>query len=557
MLFLKRLNLCAACVAGLIVASATLSTAQDLDDTLINFGDGAQWKCLGGQWTSKGEVGITPPDDPNLHSRAFYVARSFSDFTAEFEYNATYGPLGHGDAGLILRAQDGGHFYFVHFPWGGQSLRAKNYWGGIAKVSGDGYLRHIVYEDVPGVPSEVSRWFKVKVVAKGPSIRVWVNGRVAFEAHDETYRSGYIGLAGQGGYRFRNLRITGTATAPPAWDDNVRIHEPAFELPINSRTMPSGCVAPNGDILIGSGGELLRSTDKGRTWTRELFPARIHGVTDSGDTMFCDSKGRLLIFLWQKREDEQKTPSILISESMDSGKTWTHPVASRVAEGWPEDPATLGVFGPLCETADGTLLRFMLGGVNTQGQTYGDVRTWGAYSGAKGYCIRSTDGGKTWSAPIDLDWPSWNGKKPGDFPGSLDFTETTGIAIGNTVMVTVRPVYSTQMWQCWSYDAGKTWDAAVRTTFPGYAQSMLRTASGAILVAHRNPNYSVNVSRDDGINWDAGTVIDYPAWAMGCMIEVEPDVVLIVYMNAIRGDPMLAQRVRITAAGIEPLGIDE
>ena len=131
------------------------------------------------------------------------------------------------------------------------------------------------------------------------------------------------------------------------------------------------------------------------------------------------------------------------------------------------------------------------------------------------------------------------------------------MAIGNTVTVTIRPVYSHQMWQCWSYDAGKTWDAASRTTFPGYAQSMIRTASGAILVAHRNPNYSVNVSRDDGVNWDAGTVIDYPAWAMGCAVEVEPNVVLITYMNANRDAPLLAQRVRVTDQRIEPLGTDE
>ena len=86
---------------------------------------------------------------------------------------------------------------------------------------------------------------------------------------------------------------------------------------------------------------------------------------------------------------------------------------------------------------------------------------------------------------------------------------------------------------------------------------MIRTASGAIVVGHRNPNYSVNVSRDDGVNWDAGTVIDYPAWAMGCMIEVEPNVVLATYMNANQDRPLLAQRFRVTADRIEPLGPDE
>jgi hypothetical protein len=121
------------------------------------------------------------------------------------------------------------------------------------------------------------------------------------------------------------------------------------------------------------------------------------------------------------------------------------------------------------------------------------------------------------------------------------------------VTVLIRPIYSPTMWQCWSDDAGGHWDSASRTTFPGYAQSMIRTQSGAILVAHRYPHYSVHISRDKGLNWDEGTIIDYPAWAMGCMVEVEPDVVLCTYMNAERHMPLLAQLVRVTPEGIRPI----
>ena len=127
------------------------------------------------------------------------------------------------------------------------------------------------------------------------------------------------------------------------------------------------------------------------------------------------------------------------------------------------------------------------------------------------------------------------------------------MVIGNKVTVLIRPVYSPYMWQCWSYDNGATWDAAVRATFPGYAQSMVRTKSGAILCAHRYPHHSVNISYDDGLHWDAGTVIDFPAWAMGCMIEVEPDVVLCTYMNAQRSQPLLAQLIQVTPKGIKPI----
>ena len=85
---------------------------------------------------------------------------------------------------------------------------------------------------------------------------------------------------------------------------------------------------------------------------------------------------------------------------------------------------------------------------------------------------------------------------------------------------------------------------------------MLRTASGAILVAHRLPTMSVHCSLDDGHTWDNGTMIDSGAWVMGAMIETEPDLVLYVYWETFDG-PMRAQFLRITPEGLKPQRPDE
>lgn len=45
-------------------------------------------------------------------------------------------------------------------------------------------------------------------------------------------------------------------------------------------------------------------------------------------------------------------------------------------------------------------------------------------------------------------------------------------------------------------------------------------------------------------------MIDYPARSMGCMVEVERDVVLVIYGDPDR--PLLGQFVRVTPEGIEP-----
>ncbi len=522
-------------------------------ETALHIGDGAAWHFPAGAWTEDGEGVIRPPDRRNLHSRAFSTAQAFDDFSADFEFNANYRETGTGSAGLVFRAADPNHFYFLHFPWGGQQLRAKHFWAVLSKVEGDGYLRNVAAEWVPGVPSETDRWYKVRIEAAGPDLQVWVDGHRALRVTDASYKTGCMGLAGYGWYSFRNLRIAGSSVAAPAWDMQATIPSHSFSVGLTGEQMPSACVAPNGDVLLAAASQLVRSGDKGRTWTApETLPEKLGTVTDYGNTLFRTADGRLIVMLYRPQDKTGKSaPEISIAESTDNGITWSDPVPSEVAAEWPAQPKNCVPYGPLIENKDGGLMRFLLGGVKEENDTFTDVRTWSSIH-CKAFVIRSTDGGRTWSAPLEIDRPSWVGAERGTIPGSLDLTEPTGVVIGGTVTALVRPVYSPMMWQCWSHDGGATWDAAVRATFPGYAQSMTRTSSGTILCAHRFPLYSVNLSRDNGLNWDAGTVIDYPAWAMGCLLEVEPDIVLAAYMNAERNQPLLLQRIRVTSEGLRP-----
>jgi hypothetical protein len=519
----------------------------------IRLGDSAGWTFSGEPWSEDGEGVIRPPDERNLASRAFYHQQAFRDFTADFEFNGSYRETGTGSAGLIIDATDPGHFYYVYFPWGGQQLRAKHFWAAVAKVDETGYIRNIEMEWVPGVPSETERWYRVRVEAQGGSITVWVDGRRAVSVAVTRPARGCIGLAGYGWYAFRNIRVAGNEVPQPDWKGERRIPSPSFEVGLDSKGMPSGCVAPNGDVLLAAGTLLVRSTDKGHTWSEPApLPEKLGPVGDYGSSVFRSRSGRLFVMIYRTQEQvKQATPEISISESTDNGLSWSDPVPSEVAHGWPDLPKSLVPYGPLVETDDGTLLRFLLGGVKEEGSRFTDVRTWSA-THCKAFAIRSVDAGKSWSAPIELDRPAWTDKERGTIPGSLDFTEPTGVALGNKAMVLIRPIYSPMMWQCWSQDSGATWDAAARVTFPGYAQSMVRTQSGAILCAHRFPHYAVNISRDEGLNWDQGTIIDYPVWAMGCLVEVEPNVVLSTYMNARQDQLMLSQLIRVTPDGIEP-----
>ena len=71
-------------------------------------------------------------------------------------------------------------------------------------------------------------------------------------------------------------------------------------------------------------------------------------------------------------------------------------------------------YGQLVETADGALVSLLIGAKYDPEGEFADVRTWGAVD-AKGYSIRSTDGGASWSGPVDLDATAWDGTY-GKFP---------------------------------------------------------------------------------------------------------------------------------------------
>jgi hypothetical protein len=517
----------------------------------LSIGDGCNWDFINGAWSEDEQGCINPPETRDTHFLAFYRPQAFSDLTAEFELMSSFGETGSGDAGIIVRAQDANHYYWVRFPWCGQQLRAKHFWAAISKVDETGYIRNLKLAMIPGVPSETDRWYHVRVECAGEQIRAWVDGRPGPTVTDATFRAGRVGLAGYGGFSFRRVRISGEPAQVGDWSAELRplrnwFHPaPALE---GGQNMPSICRTPGGRLLLAVPSEkatfLVRSEDNGRSWSEpEELPLALHeGVVHT------TRSGRLLMQVFHVDARQ-----MLMAESGDEGYRWSEPQEAALTGEWPEDPPKLGAYGPLLELPDGTLLRFLLGGlVSNAGK---NVVTWGSIH-CQAFSIRSTDEGRTWSAPANLDRPSWTGQEAGAIDGCLDLTEPVAAVLDDgRILCYIRPIYSPTMWETHSDDGGQTWSSARRGAFPGYAPCMTRTSSGALLVAHRFPGHSINVSWDNGVTWDEGTTVDFPVWAMGCMMEVEPDVVLFVYMDANR-EFLRAQRIRVAPDGLKPLPLE-
>ena len=229
----------------------------------ITLGDGKGWHFAGGNgpWTESEGV-IRPPDERNLHSRAFAVRHAYRDFTAEYEFCGDYRESGTGAAAFVFRASDVTHGYMVYCPWGGQQLRAKHFWVQLMRPTATA-ISSLKSVWVPGVPSETGRWYKVRLEAKDPRSRL---GRrtPGDRGADDTYASGATGFAGYGWYCFRVRRRRATGRWPLG--RHAEVPRPSFHGGPRHSNMPSGCLAPNGDVCLAGGNLLVRSKDKGRTW---------------------------------------------------------------------------------------------------------------------------------------------------------------------------------------------------------------------------------------------------------------------------------------------------
>ncbi len=305
------------------------------------------------------------------------------------------------------------------------------------------------------------------------------------------------------------------------------------------QAFPDACRLPNGDILCvfyggythvslpsqewPRGGRIcmVRSSDEGRTWTEPLV--LFDGPEDDRDPHIAAMRDGTLYctyFTYRSIDGKVSYDASLVS-SRDGGQTWsTEPVV--LARQW-------ACSAPVREMSDGTRLL----GVYTEanGTAYGGV-------------LRSTDQGQTWSEPIPIQPNS--GVR---LDAETDFVQLKD----GTVLAALRGDGQVHLHFARSNDLGLTWSPVQDSGFLGHCPHLTRLSTGEILLAHRQPNTSLHISRDDATTWQGPILIDEVIGAYPATVELKDKSVLIVYYVEGSGSAIRAMRFRVTPDGIEKL----
>ena len=142
---------------------------------------------------------------------------------------------------------------------------------------------------------------------------------------------------------------------------------------------------------------LSATTDGGVTWHEQLFPRPSPDLLqDTDPTVFFRPDGRAYL-LWTSSSDFQHG-GLFSAWSDDSGQTWSQPVAVTLPEGHFDDKSWLAF-----DTSGGPL----------NGDMYA---SWTRFGNAEIMEARSTDGGSSWSAPVQVSAGPWSSDNDGAQP---------------------------------------------------------------------------------------------------------------------------------------------
>ena len=517
------------CIWILTVAIACLclqtAWAEELEIDLSAEGAADEWMLL--DETASVQEGELVLDGRTHMSRVFLKPWQWDDVALRARFLVEPADEGVLAFGFVVRAGDAVTYYYVHFDRAQAIL-----------VRSDGNVSWNEIKRTSGLDKPAGQWHIGELEAQGDTLRVLLNGKLLYEAKDETLTGGRIGFyANQGRAHVKDIVVTGTRRAA---EKELRVPPPRFVYVCRDagagayEAFPDVCRLGDGRLMavfyagyghvampneqLPKGGRICccTSSDEGRTWSdaKVLYDS----PDDDRDPSIVQLEdGRLIcnFFSLRKSEEPGKRWTGLgtwMVASDDLGQTWSEP--RQLFDSYYSST-------PIRELSNG---RLILGLYRETPQ------------GAAGAVALSDDGAKTWRA-VDIDNAGYR----------LD-AETDVIELSDgTLYAAQRP----EMCYSVSKDRGESWSVSKPIGFAGHCPYFLRTREGIILLAHRVPATSLHYSLDECKTWSENVPVDTVGGAYPSMVNLTDGSVLIVYYEEGAGSSIRAKRFRATRSGIE------
>jgi len=529
------------------------------------FGDGngdAAWKqdhteiIYPPVWSNK-RFDRGPGNAPDLYAHdlakedyAFLTSHCFEDIDISVKLKCFYGSVVHG--GIIFRAVDSTRFYVVDIADMGR--KACQYevilWAqdgsGYRKQLARGYAWHSVVPEklVQGGVKTLDEWYnsspewiEVRIQASGTYIRVSVDGNIIFDLRDNTYATGFSGLMARGGACFRDLTVMGNSGEQKG---QFKVHEgempPEYFIPGNSQpngknAYPAVCCTDDGSAMVVWAAEGGDECCKSGYSHRILFSVLKEGEKEWSSTQsIYNYEGSEKVCdpssIYSHRNGEITCLVNEYSVTEASGGSDIFCIRSKDGgKSWSND----GILGINRETLDGKIFLY------SPMRRLSDGRV--VMTGYEANNSSGEDNSKRCDRSVLYvsrdDGYTWD--EPIYFDrNNKDHNECMVVETEPGKLIAfMRTLRGKNMWMSKSEDGGMTWSSLEQSNVSGECPYMIRHSSGALVFFSRGYGSFIKLSFDNGSTWTKECRIS-PASAMIGMTEMKDGRIIIIMHEGYR-----------------------
>ena len=179
-------------------------------EVLFNGRDLSNWVVMhDGEWKVEdgvlvGRNGTNWSTNPEKSGSWLRTQKQYKDFVLEFEYSISP----RGNSGVFFRSDTAKNPAFT-----GYELQITDDHGRNPSKGSTGALYDVVAAS-KNMSKPSGEWNRVRIEARGPAIKVWLNGEQVVEHQGTRRASGYIGLQNHDNrttVKFRNIQVTPAA----------------------------------------------------------------------------------------------------------------------------------------------------------------------------------------------------------------------------------------------------------------------------------------------------------------------------------------------------------